>query len=787
MRFNIVYYLMIVLLVLPFNGNAQPEPCDPENPEMTSNCIDACVICDIDGFTGRHSSDLVGQAPPGFAGECTNIAHNMQWIAFVAGSENLKIQLSVSNCQMGLGLEFGLYKGENCQNLTRISNCFGGFNSVSPGTSGTIENLESLVVGQYYFIVMDGALGDNCDWTFSVLDGSTELTPLNDSDLLSGPTTACLNEDLVYEAEVELGSTLFTWSVDGIEQSTGNESMFETSFSIPGTHEICVVAANVCNEGPLNCFTTFVKANNPTQVNDVFCEGDCYQIEDTTICDPGTYAFTLIDQDGCDSTFNLALNMLPLSQELLDLEICDGDSIFIGNTPFFESGNYESSLVTSNECDSTVFLDLFVIICNIQSNHFSESVACFGESNGSISFEIINGTPPFSYTWEQLGGNLNGVGNISNLGNFILLDNLSTGTYIITTEDNFDNKNIILAEVNQPNPLEVELEVFDRNGFALSCFDSEDGIIEAIPNGGNPNYQYDWSTGFSSAVIENIPANNYSVTLTDMEGCSVSASTNLSTPPAIFINATSSDPNCDGLQTGMLTFENTIGGAGGFSYKYNDQAFSSNNQFTQLSPGEYQIEVMDQNGCLADTMITLGQADIPIISLPEDFELNLGDSTQIRVQRNMSNIQSIDWQATDQLNLIDSLAPFIRPYNNATYQLSVTSIDGCTASDSISVTVNKFRTIFPPNVFSPNQDGVNDHFSLLGGSEVRLIQSLQVYNRWGALIYHGKELPAADPTQGWNGRFKEEPVENGVYLWLAQVEFIDGVVLSYSGDVLVLR
>ena len=252
----------------------------------------------------------------------------------------------------------------------------------------------------------------------------------------------------------------------------------------------------------------------------------------------------------------------------------------------------------------------------------------------------------------------------------------------------------------------------------------------------------------------------------------------MSPPPAILINATSSDPNCDGLQTGVLTFENTTGGSGGFSYKYNEIPFSPNNQFTGLSPGVYQIEVMDQNGCLADTTITLEAPDIPIISLPENFELTLGDSIRLRVQRNMSDIQMIDWQSTGTLNLVDSLAPFVRPFDNTTYQLMVTSVDGCTASDSVSIVVNKFRNVFLPNAFSPNQDGINDYFNLLGGPEVKNIQLLQVYNRWGALVYEGTELPAANPTSGWNGTFKNEPVQRGIYLWVAKVEFIDEVVLS---------
>ncbi|MBV6654274.1 MAG: hypothetical protein KI786_10985, partial [Mameliella sp.] len=91
-----------LLMLLPLFVAAQPEPCDLDNPEMTPTCAEACVICDIDGFTGRHESEIPGVLPDDF---CTFIVHNAQWIAFQAGSTDLSIELSVSGCTLGNGLE----------------------------------------------------------------------------------------------------------------------------------------------------------------------------------------------------------------------------------------------------------------------------------------------------------------------------------------------------------------------------------------------------------------------------------------------------------------------------------------------------------------------------------------------------------------------------------------------------------------------------------------------------------------------------------------------------------
>ncbi|MEM9930513.1 MAG: hypothetical protein AAF840_11885, partial [Bacteroidota bacterium] len=151
-----IYYLLLSLILLPAIAILQPVPCtDP--PTMTPTCVEACIICDIDGFSGRHQSMIPGEAPEDF---CTFTVHNAQWIAFLAGSENLQVELSVSNCDAGFGLEVAIYEGIDCENFRMVSNCFGGTTgTVGENQSRVLENTEPLVIGQYYYLVMDGALG----------------------------------------------------------------------------------------------------------------------------------------------------------------------------------------------------------------------------------------------------------------------------------------------------------------------------------------------------------------------------------------------------------------------------------------------------------------------------------------------------------------------------------------------------------------------------------------------------------------------------------------------------
>jgi len=100
--------------------NAQPLPCGP-NPAMTSSCETACVICNIDGFSGVNNLTAQGQGFPEF---CTTQYNNMQYIAFIAGSENLTIRVDVGSCIGGVqSLEVGFFQSDDCQNFTPITDC----------------------------------------------------------------------------------------------------------------------------------------------------------------------------------------------------------------------------------------------------------------------------------------------------------------------------------------------------------------------------------------------------------------------------------------------------------------------------------------------------------------------------------------------------------------------------------------------------------------------------------------------------------------------------------------
>ncbi len=109
---------------------------------------------------------------------------------------------------------------------------------------------------------------------------------------------------------------------------------------------------------------------------------------------------------------------------------------------------------------------------------------------------------------------------------------------------------------------------------------------------------------------------------------------------------------------------------------------------------------------------------------------------------------------------------------------------GC---DSLVLLDLSFFDVYAPNVFSPNDDGINDRFMILGGEDLKQVVSLQVYDRWGNLLYEGKDLDPDDYFAGWDGWSRGKEMRDGVFVYTALLLLEDGKERRLSGSVTLLR
>jgi gliding motility-associated-like protein len=122
------------------------------------------------------------------------------------------------------------------------------------------------------------------------------------------------------------------------------------------------------------------------------------------------------------------------------------------------------------------------------------------------------------------------------------------------------------------------------------------------------------------------------------------------------------------------------------------------------------------------------------------------------------------------------------------YTVTVWDENGCSATLDVLVDVDNHREVFIPNVFSPNFDGRNDQLLLFTGQGITGIPSMRIFDRWGELM---QERLGLSPTDGgievWDGTFNGKMMAPGVYVYVIQVEFADNQVLTYRGDITLLR
>ena len=103
------------------------------------------------------------------------------------------------------------------------------------------------------------------------------------------------------------------------------------------------------------------------------------------------------------------------------------------------------------------------------------------------------------------------------------------------------------------------------------------------------------------------------------------------------------------------------------------------------------------------------------------------------------------------------------------------------------VYVDKDRNVFVPSGFTPNGDNANDIFMVHGDDGIQEILSFKVFDRWGEVVFEASNAEPNDPEYGWDGTFRGQEMNPGVFVWIAEILFIDGYSEVYKGDVTLIR
>ncbi len=346
--------------------------------------------------------------------------------------------------------------------------------------------------------------------------------------------------------------------------------------------------------------------------------------------------------------------------------------------------------------------------------------------------------------------------------------------------------------ISEPDTLIARIDISGTKN--LSCGASNDGIVTVDVSGGNDgDYTFQWNPDVSSIYqAVNLAAGNYLITATDSKGCSDTTSYILSSPPPIVVEWPDIlPPPCFGDET-VLQIDNISGGSGNYLITINEGQTLAIGDPLLIPSGIYVVNVSDDRGCSSDTTYAVMEPNPILVSIgPDNPIIDLGDSLFIIGQVDQSDhpIAATLWTAEVPVGCPTCEGTWVYNYLPTVYTWTVIDTNGCQGSSSIMVGVDFDRDVYIPSVFSPNYDGRNDDFKIYSGPGVELINFFNVYDRWGNLVHSENNLlPSTSGTGNWDGTFDGKALSPGVYVYAAQIQFIDnGTKLIFRGDITLLK
>ena len=567
-------------------------------------------------------------------------------------------------------------------------------------------------------------------------------------------------------------------------------------------------------------------------VDTTICEGDLFK--GVQILQDEVITQNLTSVQGCDSIVTYLVKLVTASEYEGNITVLSGD--MVNGIPVFSDTTIISTLTNSVGCDSTA--TIHVTVYNGQPTFIDEDL-CLGESfNGifymsdtsfvdtlasvsgfdSLVFTNITVNEHF-YISDQtslcLGEPFPGTGIaypndttfVQNLQTIHGCDSfITTSIHVVVPEFSVVDTSICLGEtymgiayqedqvftetITTPNGcdslvyqvnLTVHPEVSANISGVTEICQGEETKLTAL--GGN---QFSWSTGEVSESITVSSAGTFDVIVSNGSGCENVASVTV-TESGLQATAEIEHPRCHFDLSGTINFTNVSEGFEPYSYSIDGgNFFTSAAEFPNLSPDVYEVKVQDKNGCYWEETVEIIAPDEIWVDAGDDWDIRLGESLELNAFPNFVP-DSILWSPPVDLECPTCLETTASPRKTTTYTILLFNENGCSAESKVSVLVRPQYEVYVPNAFSPNGDGINDSFMLQSDDNVKQVRRMAIFERWGGLVFSAENFQPNDINVGWDGKWRNEPAPQGMYVWVAEVEFLDGKVRVFEGSVGLFR
>lgn len=585
-----------------------------------------------------------------------------------------------------------------------------------------------------------------------------------------------LFEDEFTVSDLTLGQRYYLF----IESGVGNEGSFRLCINDfiapPSPQSDCPEAVILCDKSPFQVESLITAGNDPNELNSFV--GECLSSEFNSswykwTCDePGTLSFTLTPNNyvpGFESDdIDFALFELPNG-----LDDCSNKQMIRCMASGANgSGGVTDPFPTWQQCNGPTGLSAMDPDlreepgCQTGNNNFAQQITM--EAGKSYALVVMN------FSRSGLGFSIQFGG---------------TGTFL-GPEPDFDLFTIDAFECDK------RIEITNTSQSLA------DPIVNYAWNFGlGAEPQIAFGEGPHTIVYESFGNKSIALTVETMMGCIVTKILDVEVAACcadtstLDIVARSNDVSCFGEGDGFITV-NGISGAPQYNFSLNGGDFVPNTLFNELEPGTYDLTVQDIKGCEQKTTVIIQEPDPILPDAGADITVSLGYSGQLIASYEPVNPgDSISWSPPDGLSCTNCLNPEVTPPGTTTYTFTVTDSNGCTQQDQVTVRAEIIRELYFPNVITPTTRDVNSVFVIGLGPQVEIVEELLIYDRWGSEIFKCENIDPDASGIGWDGSFGDcadsarllNYVDPGVYVYTATIRFIDNEVITYAGDVTVLK
>lgn len=508
----------------------------------------------------------------------------------------------------------------------------------------------------------------------------------------------------------------------------------------------------------------------------------------------GAYTVYITDTgSGCTDSIPLGLNsaangpiLTPTTVPALCHGSCTGTasvSIFGGTTPYnadWSNGQLNTTTinnlcpnvyvvtVTDNMgCVTTASVEVTEPDTLIRSLPIIVQPKCFGDANGSITTVISGGTPVYTYTWNP--ATIVGPGG----------NGLVAGMYSVTISDANGCSITEFDTLVDPALLTITGTVTPA-----SCNTVPDASIATTTNGGTGTYSYTWSGGSTAttANLSNILVGNYSVNVTDANGCKDSTSFVVTAAINVTANAGNDTTLCS---VPTFTLNGSTSGATSLQWIQlpnppGPVLGTTPSLSVTPTPGDTTsyVLVAQNGGCSYSDTINVIMNSTPVPDAGTHVTIFLGQQATIGGSPTNPGGGTIAWTPHAGIGDTTANSPVVTPQVTTQYTVYVTNAAGCVGWDTVTVTV--LPTFVIPSGFSPNGDGYNetwqiDYIYMFPNCEV------EVYNRWGEQLFYSKGY-----NTPWAGKYQGKDVPVGTYYYVIRLndpKFPD----HFAGPLTILR